>query len=105
MLKLTEISKTVISARPSRIAPILNLNNYMYALMMIFLIHFLSNQSLAFQAQDVTVIHTLLENEGIDGINGHPDCHILPNILSQLCNEENIECKYSNYSFQARSKE
>jgi len=51
-----------------------------------------------YKAPDVASIVDIIETEGIDTLDGRPDCHKLVKLVNQLANGcRNIDCDYSNY--------
>jgi len=51
-----------------------------------------------YKAPDIASLIEIIKTEGIDTIDGRPDCHILVQLVNQLANGcRNIECEYSNY--------
>ncbi len=54
--------------------------------------------SQVYKAQDVATIRATIENEGIDPIQGRPDCMKLIHFLNQVTEgAKQVECEYSNY--------
>ena len=51
-----------------------------------------------YKAPGIASLIEIIKTEGIDTIDGCPDCHKLVQLVNQLANGcRNIECKYSNY--------
>ena len=51
-----------------------------------------------YKAPDIASLIEIIKTEGIDTIDGRPDCHKLVQLVNQLANGcRNIECEYSNY--------
>eukprot|EP00804_Cyclotella_cryptica_P012637 CCRYP_016910-RA/>CCRYP_016910-RA protein AED:1.00 eAED:1.00 QI:0/-1/0/1/-1/1/1/0/517 len=51
-----------------------------------------------YKAPDVASLVDIIETEGIDNLEGRPDCHKLVKLVNQLANGcRNIDCDYSNY--------
>ena len=54
--------------------------------------------SQVYKAQDVATIRATIDNEGIDPIQGRPDCMKLINFLNQVTEgAKQVECEYSNF--------
>ena len=54
--------------------------------------------SQVYKAQDVATIRATIENEGIDPIQGRPDCMKLIHFLNQATEgAKQVECEYSNF--------
>ena len=51
-----------------------------------------------YKAPDVASLVDIIETEGIESLDGRPDCQKLVNLVNQLANGcRNIDCNYSNY--------
>jgi hypothetical protein len=54
--------------------------------------------SQVYKAQDVATIRATIENEGIDPIQGRPNCMKLIHFLNQVTEgAKQVECEYSNF--------